>query len=381
MNQRPFDDRNPIPLARPWIDDAEVQAAAEVVRSGWLCQGARTEQFEAEMAARVGAKHGIAVSSGSTALLVGLEALGVGPGDEVIVPDMTFISTATCALRLGAKAVLCDITATDYNLDPERVERLVTPRTKAILPVHYAGQLADMEPLLDIARRHRLAILEDAAEAHLARYRGGRYAGTIGEIGIFSFTPTKLITTGEGGMVVTDDDALAHKCRLIRNFGDAGKFRWQSLGFNYRLNEMASALGVCQLAKLDHILAERRRKAKRYDVAFAGSELVAAPWLRGPEDSNYQLYTVLLAVDRLTLDRDGVIAELARAGVSARLYYPALHRHGVLAGSGPFDDADFPCALDFERRALSLPIYTALTDAEQDRVVEVLLDALERHRR
>ncbi len=381
MNQRPFDDRNPIPLARPWIDEAEVQAAAEVVRSGWLCQGAKTEQFEAEMAARVGARHGIAVSSGSTALLVGLETLGVGPGDEVIVPDMTFISTATCALRLGARVVLCDITTTDFNLDPERVERLVTSRTKAIVPVHYAGQLAEMEPLLDIARRHGLGVLEDAAEAHLARYRGRRFAGTLGEIGIFSFTPTKLITTGEGGMIVTDDDELARKCRLIRNFGDSGKFHWDTLGFNYRLNEVASALGICQLAKLDHILAERRRKAGRYDQAFAGLELVTAPWLRGPEDSNYQLYTVLLDVDRMTLDRDQVIAELAKAGVSARLYYPSLHRQGVLAGCGPFADADFPAALDFERRALSLPIYTTLTDAEQDRVVEVLLATLERHRR
>lgn len=381
MQQRPFDDRHPIPLAKPWLDEREVEAVVQVVRSGQLCQAGETERFEAELARQVGARFAVAVSSGSTALLVALEALGVGPDDEVIVPDMTFISTATCALRLGARPVLCDITSTDYNLDPKTLERHITAKTKVILPVHYAGQCADLAAIGEIARRRGLFVVEDAAEAHLAKAENGRFAGTLGELGIFSFTPTKLITTGEGGMIVTDDEKLYERCRVIRNFGDRGKFDWGENGFNYRLNEMASAIGNVQLGKLGHVLAERRRKAARYDQALGPSELLTTPWLRSPEASNHQLYTVLLNLERLTASRNEVIAALAAAGVSARLYYPTLHRQGVMARFGAASDDDFPHAVDFERRALSLPIFTTMTDAQQDRVIEVLLHTLEARQR
>jgi perosamine synthetase len=381
MNQRPFHDAHKIPLARPWFDDQEPRAAAAVVQSGQLCQGPKTEQFEAAFAARLGVRHAIAVSNGSVALAVALEAMGVGPGDEVIVPDMTFISTVTSATRLGATPVFCDINLTDYNIDPAIVARKVTRRTKVILPVHYAGQTADMGMLTETARRHGLKILEDAAEAHLARFNGGPYAGTIGDAGIFSFTPTKPMTTGEGGMITTNDDQLAQRCRLIRNFGDHGKFAWDSPGFNFRLNEVAAAIGCCQLAKLDEIVARRRAKARRYDDGFAECDLIVTPRVRGPEDSNYQLYTIRLAVDRLTIHRDQLIEKLAERGVSTRLYYPALHRQGVFSPFGPFANSDFPAALEFERSALSLPIFTALTAEEQDYVVGELLEVLNSHRR
>jgi perosamine synthetase len=381
MNNRPFQDTHRIPLARPWFDDDEVNAAAEVVRSGQLCQGPTTEAFEAEFAAKLGVPHAIAVSNGSVALLVALEALGIARDDEVIVPDMTFISSATCAMRLGARPVLCDITLTDYNLDVASVERLITPRTRAIIPVHYAGQTAEMAPLVELARRHGLKILEDAAEAHLARYKGDRFAGTIGDAGIFSFTPTKPMTTGEGGMIVTHDASVAERCRLIRNFGDRGKFNWDVLGFNYRLNEVASAIGRCQLRKLDQIIAMRRDKARRYDAGFAKCDLLVTPWVRGPEDSNYQLYTILLDIDRLAVSRDEIIAKLTERGISTRLYYPSLHRQGVFRPFGPQADADFPNAVRFERSAVSLPIFTGLTEAEQDYIIQVLPEVLQQHRR
>lgn len=381
MNQRPFHDVHRIPLARPWFDDAEVAAAADVVRSGQLCQGPQTEAFEAEFAAKMNVRHAVAVSNGSVALLVALEALGIAGGDEAIVPDMTFISTVTSAVRLGAAPVFGDITLTDYNLDANLVERLVTPKTKVIVPVHYAGQVADMDALVDIARRHDLKILEDAAEAHLARYKGGKYAGTIGDAGIFSFTPTKPMTTGEGGMIVTDNDEVADRCRLIRNFGDRGKFNWDAMGFNYRLNEIASAIGRCQLAKLDEIIAMRRAKARRYDAGFADCDLIHIPWLRGPEDSNYQLYTIRLAVDRLDVSRDAIIAELTERGISTRLYYPALHRQGVFRPFGPQDDRRFPNALEFERSALSLPIFSGLSGDEQEYIIETLPAVLAAHRK
>jgi perosamine synthetase len=382
MNSRPFHDTHQIPLARPWFDDGEVDAAAAVVRSGQLCQGPKTEQFEAAFAAKFRVRHAVAVSSGSTALLVAAEALGIGGGDdEVIVPDMTFVSTVTSAVRLGARPVFCDISLSDYNLDVAAVERRITPRTKAIIPVHYAGQTAQMDRLLDIARRHDLRILEDAAEAHLARFAGGKYAGTIGDVGIFSFTPTKPMTTGEGGMIVTDDDAIAERCRLIRNFGDHGKFHWDTLGFNYRLNEVASAIGLCQLAKLDHIVALRRDKARRYDEAFAGHDLIVTPAVRGPEDANYQLYTIRLRVDQMTVGRDQIIERLSRHGISTRLYYPALHGQGVFREFSPGTDADYPNAVEFQRSALSLPIFTGMTSQEQDYIIDVLPRVVAEYRR
>ncbi len=380
-HQIPFYDPHRVPLAKPWLGEEEASAVAEVVRSGMLCQGEKVAAFEAAFAAKMGARHAVAIANGSAALLVSLEAMGVGPGDEVIVPDMTFISTATAALRLGAKPVLGDITLSDHNLDPDRVEALISPRTKVILPVHYAGQTAEMDALRALAARHGLKVLEDAAEAHLARYRGGALAGCLGDAGIFSFTPTKLMTTGEGGMITTDDDELAARCRLIRNFGDAGKFDWQRSGFNYRMTDMAAAIGLLQLGKLDAILAERRRKARRYDEAFAGEPVLVTPWVRGPEDCNYQLYTLRLELNALAIDRDTFLARLQEAGVSARLYYPALHRQGVLAASRAGGDADFPASVAFAASAFSLPIFTQMTDAEQDHVIATVLRTADGARR
>ncbi len=381
MTNDPFRDTHQIPIARPWFDEAEVQATVEVVRSGWLCQGPKTAQFETAFASKLGVRHAIAVSSGSTALLVALEAMGISRGDEVIVPNMTFISSVTAAMWLGARPVFCDITLTDYNLDAQQVERLITPNTKAIIPVHYAGQSADMKTLCEIASRHNLKILEDAAEAHLARFDGGPYVGTIGDAGIFSFTPTKPMTTGEGGMIVTDDEGIAERCRLVRNFGDEGKFQWNSLGFNFRLNEMASAIGLCQLDKLDEIIRVRRQKAKRYDAAWADDPLIITPWLRGAEDSNYQLYTIRLRIGQLDTTRDAIITELTEQGVSTRLYYPSLHGQGVFADLDSGEDASYPNTMEFERSALSIPIFTSMTDAEVDYVIDVITKVVHAHRK
>src|SRR5262249_7833652 len=239
-----------VPLARPWFDETEVRGAADVVRSGWIIFGPKVEEFEQRFAAMVGAKYGIAVNSGSAALLVAMAALGVGPGDEIVAPDMTFVSTASSALFLGATPRFCDIERRWYGMDAATLERAVTPRTKAIVPVHFAGQSCALGPILDFARKKGIPVLEDAAESHLARY-DGRPTAPIGEIGIFSFTPSKPMTTGEGGMIVTSDKELADRCRLFRNFGDVGKFDWQELGFNFRMPEVMGAIGLAQLAKLE----------------------------------------------------------------------------------------------------------------------------------
>jgi dTDP-4-amino-4,6-dideoxygalactose transaminase len=361
-----------VPLAKPWIGEEESRPAEEVVRSGWLIQGPRVAKFEERFAARIGAKHAIAVNSGSSALLVAMGALGIGAGDEIVTPDMSFVSTASAALFLGARPRFADIEMRYYGIDPEQVERWITPRTKAIVPVHYAGHSAEMGPLLELAERRGIPILEDAAESHLARYQGGPFTGTLGRIGIFSFTPSKPMTTGEGGMIVTDDDELADSCRLFRNFGDRGKFEWDVLGFNFRMPEVMGAIGLAQLDRLDEAIRRRREIAARYTAGLKHRDELVLPRERTPEDANYQLYTI-----RIPGRRDRVKAALARRGVGTRVYYPAFHHQGVFRPYGPFDAADYPNAVEYEKTALSLPIFPTLSREEQDYVIASLHEALD----
>ncbi|MBV9946259.1 MAG: DegT/DnrJ/EryC1/StrS family aminotransferase [Myxococcales bacterium] len=376
-----------VPLARPWFDDGEPAVARDVVQSRWLIFGPKVEEFERRFAAMVGARFGIAVNSGSSALLVAMSALGVGPGDEIVAPDMTFVSTASAALFLGAVPRFCDIDRVYYGMAAEALERRITPRTKLIVPVHYAGQSCEMAPILEIARRRGIPVLEDSAESHLARYSGAqnqgvpRFTGTLGAAGIFSFTPSKPMTTGEGGMIVTDDAGVAERCRLLRNFGDRGKFEWQDLGFNFRMPEVMGAIGLVQLAKLEEAVRRRRALAARYRERLSGCSLLTLPAERTPEDANYQLFTIVLDVDRLTVTRDEVISALWELGVSTRLYYPALHRAGVFARFGPYDDREYPNTMWYARRALSLPLFPSLTGEEQDLVVDRLLDVIARFTR
>jgi len=363
-----------IPLSLPWIEEEEAAAAADVVRSGWLVQGPRVAAFEEQFADTLGVRHAIAVNSGSSALLVALAALEVGPGDEVLCPDMSFVSTGSAALFLGARARFVDIELSWYGMDPGQVERHLSPRTKAIVPVHYAGHSAEMAGILAVAERHGIPVLEDAAESHLARYRGEAFTGTLGRMAIFSFTPTKPMTVGEGGMIVTDDGRLADRCRMFRNFGDHGKFAWHSLGFNFRMPEVQAAIGLVQLGRLSEAVRRRRAVAHRYSDALRSHPEVVLPVERTPEDANYQLYTIRLPQPGL---RDWVRNALGRRAIATRLYYPALHTQGVFSGSGPFADADFPNALEYERTALSLPMYPGLSTQDQSEVITALRTAIE----
>ncbi|MBW3534524.1 MAG: DegT/DnrJ/EryC1/StrS family aminotransferase [Gemmatimonadetes bacterium] len=364
-----------VPLSRPWVGEEEALAAAEVVRSGWLIQGPEVAAFEDRFAELQGAKHAVACNSGSSALLIAMAVLGVERDDEVLCPDMSFVTTASAALFLGARPVFADLELDYYGMDPADLERWITPRTRVIVPVHYAGHTAEMDGILEVADRHGIAVLEDAAEAHLARYRGGRRAGTLGRIGIFSFTPSKVMTTGEGGMILTDDDELAEKCRLFRNMGDVGKFEWARLGFNLRMPEAMGAIGLAQLDRLEEAIRRRRAIAGRYDAALEGRPEVVRPTVRTPEDTNHQLYTIRLAGSAGLRDR--VKARLAERGVSTRVYYPAFHHQGVFADTGPYDPADYPRAIEYEKTALSLPIFPGLTDEELDYVTGSLIEVLD----
>jgi perosamine synthetase len=364
-----------VPLAQPWFGDEEPDAARAVVESGWLIFGPKVAEFEQTFAEAHGARHGIAVNSGSSALLIGMAALGVQAGSEVISPDMTFVSTASAALFLGARPVFADIDPIHHHLDPADLERRITADTSLIVPVHYAGHAADMPAILEIAGRHGIPVLEDAAEAHLSMV-GSRYVGTLGAAGIFSFTPSKPMTTGEGGMILTNDDEIAEKCRLLRNFGDLGKFEWEVLGFNFRMPEVMGAIGLQQLAKLPQAIRIRHEIAARYTKELAGVPGVSPPQHETESATNYQLYTLRLDREEIGMSRDEVIAAMQARGVSTRLYYPALHNQGVFAPYGPFDDADYPATMAFAESALSLPIFPGMTDAQQDLVVQSLIDVV-----
>jgi len=362
-----------VPLAKPWFDGNEAAAAHEVVASRWLIFGPRVKEFEQRFAAMHGVKHGIAVNSGSSALLVSMAALGVGPGDEVLAPDMTFVSTASSAIFLGAIPQFVDIDPRNHNMCPDDLERRITKKTRLIVPVHYAGHVADMTRICEIADAHGIPVLEDAAEAHLAQWNGG-YVGSLGQAGIFSFTPSKPMTTGEGGMILTDDDGIAERCRLFLNFGDTGKFDWDVFGGNFRMPEVMGAIGLHQLDKLPEAITERRRIASVYTAAFEDTPAIIPPDPVTPEAINFQLYTLRLDLDRLSVTRDDVIAQLSERGVSARLYYPPMHRAGVFAPYSPGGDADFPETVKYSRCAMSLPIFPGISDAQLDLVTSSLID-------
>jgi perosamine synthetase len=369
-----------VPLARPWFDGSEADAAREVVASRWLISGPKVAEFERRFAAVHGCEYGIAVNSGSSALLVAMAALGVGAGDEVIVPNMTFVSTATACMFLGAEPVFCDIEPIHHNLDPARLAALITPRTKVICPVHYAGHVADMDAINDIAEAHDLKVLEDAAEAHLSNL-DGRYVGSLGHAGIFSFTPSKPMTTGEGGMILTSDEQVAESCRLWRNFGDTDKFCWDHLGFNFRMPEVMGAMGLHQLDKLEDAIAARRRIGATYTRFLSEEAAIRPPTPLNEQAINYQLYTLRLDLDRLSISRDEVIRQLSDRGVSTRLYYPPLHRARVFERFGGYRDEDFPETVAYSACALSLPIYPELTEAQQELVSGALLEIISNHRR
>nr|MDO8134547.1 DegT/DnrJ/EryC1/StrS family aminotransferase [Candidatus Njordarchaeum guaymaensis] len=261
--------RKKIPVADPYITREDVRAVAQAIKNKRLSQGQYVDRFEREFASYLGRKHALAAMNGTAALHLAIMSVGVKPGDEVIVPSFTFIATSNCVLYAGAKPVFVDIDPNTYNIDPEKIERLISPRTKAIIPVHYAGQPADMDPILEIAERRGLCVIEDAAEAHGATYKN-RKAGAIGELGCFSFYPNKNMTTGEGGMLATDDDEIAEKVRLLRSHGQDSRYHHVTIGYNYRMTDMQAALGMVQLRRLDRILRKKREAAEYYGKLLLG---------------------------------------------------------------------------------------------------------------
>lgn len=354
-------------LAAPDVGDDELAAIREVFASGMLTNGPAVERFERSFAALHQAAHGVAFANGTVALAALHLALEVGPGDEVVVPSMTFISTATSVCHVGATPVFADVDPQTFNLDPADVARRLTDRTKAIVAVHYGGQAADLDELRALADDAGVPLIEDAAEAHGATYRG-RPVGAIGRAGMFSFTPTKNITTGEGGLVVTDDADLAARLRLLRNHGQTGTYEHGSLGFNWRLSDIHAAVGNVQLAKLPTILDRKRALAADLTERLAALPGITPPVVRPDRDHVFMLYTTLVDGDRDAL-RDHLLA----SGVEARLYFPPAHRQPVFAG---LEVGELPVTEHLAEHMLSLPIHAQLTEDDLDVVVGAVAEHL-----
>ncbi len=369
-----------IPFHRASIGEEEVEAVSEVVRSGWLTLGPKTFEFERRFQEYIGARHAIAVSSGTAALHLALAAIGLDAGDEVLVPTTTFTATAEVVTYFKARPVLVDIDPVTMNFDPGDAARRITPRTRAILPVHFAGQPCDMDAVAHLAEKHGLHVIEDAAHALPASYRGKR-VGAISPLTAFSFYATKTLATGEGGMVTTDNDEFAARIRLLRLHGisrDAWKrytnegtwyYEVQEAGFKYNFTDLQAALGLVQLSKCDALTAARRRIAERYTEAFKQLPALQVPSVRNDRTSAWHLYVLRLHLDRCAISREQVIEMLRERGIGTSVHFIPLHLHPYYRSAYGYAPGDLPRAEREYERCLSLPIFPSMTDGQVDRVI------------
>ena len=366
-----------IPLARPVLGEAEERAVIEVLRSGQLSLGPKLDEFEEKFAARVGAPHACAVSSGTAGLHLALLAVGVEPGDEVITSPFSFVASANAILYCGATPVFAEIDPVTLNLDPVAAETAITPRTKAILPVHIFGYPADMPAFEAIAQKHDLAIVEDACEALGARHADGKAVGGRGNPSVFGFYANKQMTTGEGGMITLGQEAMKQRIDSERNQGRAPNMDWldhDRLGYNYRLSELACALGVAQLDRLDAMLAARTRVAERYRESLVDVEGLVLPCPdAGAEERGWFVFVVQLPEG---VDRDATIRLLADERVQSKPYLPAIHLMSFYRERFGFGEGAFPTCERIAERSLALPFFARMSDRQVACVAASLEDAL-----
>ncbi len=382
----------PLPYNRPDITEEEIAEVVETLRSGWLTTGPRTRRFEAEFAAYTGAAHALAVNSATAALHLGLVAAGIGPGDEVITTPLTFAACTNVIVQQGATPVLADVCPDDLNIDPARVEQCITPRTKALMAVHYAGQPCRMDALLDLSRRHGLFLLEDAAHATGAAYRD-RMVGSLGDATAFSFYATKNLTTGEGGMLTTNRADVEERARIMtlhgmnrdawKRYDRGGSWYYEVVapGYKYNLTDIQSALGLVQLRRLDGMNARRAALAARLSAALADCDALELPGSRPDVRHVWHLYVIRLYPAALAIDRARFIDELAARGIGTSVHFIPIYRHPFYREGFGFEAAAFPVAEDAYERMISLPLYPTMTEDDVDRVAEAVRAVAREYRR
>jgi dTDP-4-amino-4,6-dideoxygalactose transaminase len=373
-----------IPITKPALGEDEARAPYESIKSGWVTQGPKVAEFEKAVASYVGAKHGIATTSCTTGLHLALASIGVGRGDEVIVPSLTFIASANAVLYTGADVVFCEIDPRTFNIDPADIERRITRRTKAIMPIDQIGLACDIAAVNDIAKAHGIEVVEDAAPAIGESYKRRR-VGSNAHQTVFSFHPRKVITTGEGGMITTDDDALADRARKLRAHGmsvsDLERHRadhviieaYDDLGFNYRMTDIQASIGLVQLRRLDDLLRIRRAKAKRYNEELAEIRGIQVPYVPPYAEHTYQSYCLRLTTE-CRVDREELMTNLLRRGIATRRGVMASHLEKTYASR--YGAVSLPVTEEATRTTMLIPLYATMTDDEQTYVIDALREEL-----
>jgi len=371
-----------LPYGRQSIDESDIQAVVETLRSDWLTTGPKVVEFEEAVAAWVGAKRAISFSSGTAALHAAAFAAGLHPGDEAITSPLTFAATANCVLYQGATPVFADVVPDTLNVDPQQIASRITPQTKAVLPVDYAGHPADLDPILELAERHGLVMIEDACHALGAEYRGRR-VGSVAQMTVFSFHPVKHLTTGEGGMVTTDNPQFAETLRRFRNHGistdarqrqSAGQWHYEMvlLGFNYRLTDIACALGLQQLKRLEENLERRRHIAERYIAAFRNMPGVLPPRVRDDVNPAWHLFPIRLDLNRFSASRGEVFQALRTENIGVNVHYIPVHLHPYYRDRFGYKGGEYPVAETAYESLISLPMFHGMNEDDVEDVIRAL---------
>ena len=370
-----------LPFSRPFISDEEKITVAETLDSGWLSTGPKTKSFENEIASYVGAKHAIALSSCTAGLHLALVAAGIGKGDEVVTSPLTFPSTVNSILQVGAIPILADIRPDTYNIDPKKIEPLISASTKAIIPVFYGGQPCDMDDIAGIAKQHDLLVIEDAATGIGSKYKG-RYAGGFEErVTVFSFYANKVMTTGEGGMLLTDMDELAAKARILslhgmsrnawKRYSAAGSwyFEIDEPGFKYNMTDIQAALGLCQLKRLEWFIERREAICEKYDKAFSRMDEIITPYISSDVRSSRYLYPILIDGENVNINRNDFIEALKAENIGVSVHYIPVHHHPYYCKKFGYKKGDYPVTESVFDRLISLPLFPEMKDKDVQDVI------------
>jgi len=377
---------------RPFISEDEVNEIVDTVRSGWLSMGPKTIRFEEEFNNFIGSKKSVAVSSWTAGGHLALEAIGLKEGDEVIVPTMTFPATAEIVTYFKAVPVFVDVDKDTLNISIDEIEKAITPRTKAIIPVHFGGQPCDMDEISEIAKKHNLIVIEDAAHALPAFYKGKKI-GSISHITVFSFYATKTLSTGEGGMICTDDEDIAHRCSIMRLHG-INKDAWQRYtecgtwyyeviapGYKYNFTDLQASLGIHQLRKVDLMWDKRKEIAARYSSAFKDNELLSLPIIKPDRETSWHLFPIRLNLEKIKINRNRFIDELRYLNVGVGVHFMPVHQHKYYRETYNLDNKNFPVASSVFPQLISIPIFPGMNDADINKVIDALTDLLNKHKK
>ncbi|MCH7605241.1 UDP-4-amino-4,6-dideoxy-N-acetyl-beta-L-altrosamine transaminase [Patescibacteria group bacterium] len=371
-----------LPYGKQWIDEKDIEEVVRVLKTDWITQGPTIEKFERTVARYCKVKYAVAVSSGTAALHAAYATVGIGPGDEIITSPLTFVATTNAAVYCGAIPVFADIKEDTLTIDPKEIEKKITKKTKAIVPVDFAGHPCEYDEIRKIAKKRKLLIIEDAAQALGSTYRGKR-VGNIADITILSFHPVKTITTGEGGMVLTDNKDVYEKLRVFRHHGiekKPAKGEWyyeiNTLGYNYRITDIQCALGLSQFRKLPSFIKRRREIVKQYNKAFQDAEELILPQEKSYVKSAWHIYVIQLRLRMLKKGRKQIFEDLKKAGIGVQVHYIPVHLHPFYRKTFGYKKGDFPVAERYYERALTLPLYPKMTDQDVARVIRTVKKVL-----